>query len=58
MTEAERLGSLLEMYKVAISELMSWNDSRVADLVMRLELWRTAAELELMFVDERDTAPV
>lgn len=57
MTEPERLGSLLEMYKVAINELMSWNDTRVADLIMRLELWRTAAELELMFADERERVP-
>ena len=53
MGETERLGSLLEMYGSAIAELMSWHDPGVADLIVRLELWRTAAELELMFVDER-----
>ncbi len=58
MTEPERLGSLLEMYATAIAELMSWNDAYVADLIVRLEVWRTAAELELMFVDERGTVGV
>lgn len=54
MHETERLGSLLEMYDAAVAELMSWNDRSVADLIVRLELWRTAAELELLFADERE----
>ena len=58
MGETERLGSLLEMYGSAIAELMSWHDPSVADLIVRLELWRTATELELMFVDERDRLAV
>ena len=52
--ERERLGSLLEMYDTAIRELMALNDPAVADLVIRLGVWRTAAELELMFVGERE----
>lgn len=56
MVEAERLGSLLEMYESAVAELMSWKDPAVADLIVRLELWRTAADLELMFVDDRERA--
>jgi hypothetical protein len=56
MRETERLGSLLEMYNAAVSELMSWQDPGVADLIVRLELWRTATELEVRFADEREHA--
>ena len=51
-----RLASLLEMYETALGELMSWNDPAVNDLIVRLELWRTAAELELIFEQERTAA--
>jgi len=53
MREREQLGSLLEMYDAALKELLSWDDPAVAELIIRLELWRTAAELELMFEAER-----
>ena len=53
MRERARLASLLEMYETALEELMSWNDPALNDLVVRLELWRTATELELMFENER-----
>jgi hypothetical protein len=52
----KRLASLLEMYETALRELMSWDDPAVADLIIRLELWRTAAELELLFEAERAAA--
>jgi len=58
MRERDRLGSLLEMYDTALAELMSWDDPAVADLIIRLELWRTACELELMFSNERGPALV
>jgi hypothetical protein len=53
MRERERLGSLLEMYDSALNELMTLGDPAVDELILRLELWRTAAELELMFEAER-----
>jgi hypothetical protein len=52
----KRLASLLEMYEAALGELMSWDDPAVADLIIRLELWRTATELELLFEAERAAA--
>jgi hypothetical protein len=51
MAERERLGSLLESYDAALAELYRWHDSSVADLIIRLEVWRTAAQLELLFID-------
>ena len=51
-----RLVSLLEIYDAALTELMSLDDPRVGDLIVRLELWRTAAQLELAFADERENA--
>ena len=56
MTECERLGSLLECYDAALTELYAWDDKRVADLIIRLEVWRSAAQLELMFADARPDA--
>jgi hypothetical protein len=51
MAERERLGSLLESYDAALAELYGWHDSCVADLIIRLEVWRTAAQLELLFLE-------
>lgn len=51
MSERKRLESLLECYDGALDELYSWNDRGVADLIIRLEVWRSAARLELMFLD-------
>ena len=51
MDERERLGSLLECYDAALRELYSWSDRSVADLIIRLEVWRSAAQLELMFIE-------
>jgi hypothetical protein len=51
MAERERLGALLESYDAALAELYGWRDSSVADLIIRLEVWRTAAQLELLFLD-------
>lgn len=56
MRERERLGSLLEMYDAAIAELTAWDDPALADLIIRLGVWRAAAELELMFAREGDAA--
>jgi len=56
--EREWLGSLLECYEAALSELYAWEDKGVSDLIIRLEVWRTAAQLELMFVEPARTATV
>jgi hypothetical protein len=47
----ERLGSLLKCYEIALTELYSWDDKAVSDLIIRLEVWRTAAQLELLFLE-------
>ena len=54
--ERERLGSLLECYDRALSELYAWDDKGVSDLIIRLEVWRTAAQLELLFLEPARTA--
>ena len=54
--ERERLGSLLECYDSALSELYAWDDKSVSDLIIRLEVWRTAAQLELLFLEPPRTA--
>jgi hypothetical protein len=56
--ERERLGSLLECYDRALLELYAWEDKGVSDLIIRLEVWRTAAQLELMFLEPARTATV
>ena len=53
--ERERLGSLLQCYETALTELYAWNDKSVSDLIIRLEVWRTAAQLELLFVEPTGT---
>ena len=58
MGERERLGSLLECYDTALRELYAWDDRRVADLIIRLEVWRSAAQLELLFLDSPPPAGV
>jgi hypothetical protein len=52
--ERERLGSLLQSYDSALSELYAWDDKAVSDLIIRLEVWRTAAQLELLFLEPRE----
>jgi hypothetical protein len=52
--ERERLGSLLQSYDNALSELYAWDDKAVSDLIIRLEVWRTAAQLELLFLEPRE----
>jgi hypothetical protein len=49
--ERERLGSLLECYDSALSELYAWDDKALSDLIIRLEVWRTATQLELLFLE-------
>ena len=49
--ERERLGSLLECYDRALSELYAWDDKALSDLIIRLEVWRTATQLELLFLE-------
>lgn len=49
--ERERLGALLQSYDSALSELYAWDDKAVSDLIIRLEVWRTAAQLELLFLE-------
>lgn len=49
--ERERLASLLQSYDGALSELYAWDDKSVSDLIIRLEVWRTAAQLELLFLE-------
>jgi hypothetical protein len=56
--EGERLGSLLKCYDMALSELYAWDDKGVSDLIIRLEVWRTAAQLELMFLEPARATPV
>ena len=51
MSDREQLGSLVDCYEAALGELYSWDDPSVADLIIRLEVWRSAAQLELMFAD-------
>ena len=51
MSERERLGSLLECYRTALAELYALEDAAVADLIIRLEVWQSATQLELLFVD-------
>jgi hypothetical protein len=62
MNERERLGSLLECYDAALAELYSWRDAGVAELLVRLEVWRSATQLELLFLEspseERTRQPV
>ena len=52
MGERERLASLLECYDGALAELYSWDDRDVTDLIIRLEVWRSATQLELLFLAE------
>jgi hypothetical protein len=49
--ERERLESLLQSYDSALSELYGWDDKAVSDLIIRLEVWRTAAQLEQLFLE-------
>jgi hypothetical protein len=51
MGERERLRCLLDCYDAALAELYTWHDATVADLIIRLEVWRSAAQLELLFLE-------
>ena len=47
---------MLDCYDRALSELYAWDDKGLSDLIIRLEVWRTAAQLELLFLGPARTA--